>query len=692
MPPTSTKTLENKDDNPLLASIPFASSCIAMEVKNYFLDAISHGYLEQIRTKGSTDNTSEVLARGELCMNRGGKCNTLPQDSKMANALPTRSPRRSIVEILQRDILSFENSGLKPRAKRACPAKEEFRSVTDASRLGGCGYLYSASYRGSPRTQILSCALCRALEGYYVIWAETQLRIRVYRQLMTTSLSENASRDDGRLSTPPPLLPLLLSQIRSEGTTWSSTGVRKSLCMGSISNRIKTSKTSHTHDLEVLPSPMTSHTVLTLHSMHFVREDALHARRCGAFALQSVLHPHYPTVLECYPKHMIHFGFICYALWNASNACFTGGAQVGGRFPEAASSTSSLITGVVKRTHSILFTGGVEDEDLLPVRDSDAVLVLGLGGNVLGRCLDGLLPATVGLHVVEVEPAVLEACVAYQQLPPLQAAPPLAGWCGEESKAPTQSSPSPAITPPAQPPREFFAAGTHPRGSRYRIYLEDTFHFLEPGKPLGGDASAGDYNMIFLDCYDPCDERMMHSRELLERCHKRLRPCGALVINAHVLPKREVLEQQFLGYGFASVQVLRVAGLDQSIILCLRFPKLMQTRGKVLPSSQHVALLRQRGHRFTLRNARAVAEYINQRRMLCRGQGHHCDEASSTQFTLDHAWFKSCRLLPRSRSKQRALDTTKDSLPKNSSSNDALAELRRVCIETESCRIWEHFT
>ncbi|CCW68653.1 unnamed protein product [Phytomonas sp. Hart1] len=713
MSPTSAESLIVQGESPLLALTLFASSCISEEVRYYFSDAISHHYFDRISNKGITEDTPGAFARGELDINGEGKGYIFYRNLTMKNLFPFKSTRKTIVDRLQEDTQSFGNNGLKSRVKceRSENKKLDDASIADALSRGCCGYLYSASYNGPAHTTVLSCTPCRVLKGYYMIWAETQLRVTIYRQPMMLVIDGRDSLSDADdPPTAPHILPLLLSQIRSQGLRWCRHGKLKPPSAGVLVSSVRS-------PLSPCPGrrgsfPLGIHhatTLLTSQSLHFVHLDALQARRREAFALQSILHPRRGTLLECYPKQMIHFGLTAYALWNAREGGWGPASALAGPCHSAVApsspSDSRTRQKVGPRQQGMLhFTGGEGDEDLLPMRDSDAILVLGLGGNVLGQCLDTLLSPVVKLHVVEVEPVVLEACVAYDQLPPLQPAVSPALRYEDKFKA-NPTSTNPDIAPLKKKPDEFFASEPHPRGPRYRIYLQDIFNFLKPKKSQNADSSSVDYyNMIFLDCYDPNSETMIHSRELLELCHQRLRPGGVVVINAHFLPKSEVLKKQFLGYGFASVQALRVAGLNQSIILCLRGPDFFPTRDKASSSiSQYTAFLTQRGLRFTLRNARAIAEYINQRQLLCRGEGHHREEslktnpshmsASSTLFALNPMWLKSCRLLMKSRSKQGSLITVRENNPENDSSDcDISINLKRVCLETESCRIWEHFS
>lgn len=114
------------------------------------------------------------------------------------------------------------------------------------------------------------------------------------------------------------------------------------------------------------------------------------------------------------------------------------------------------------------------------------VLILGMGCNVIGRAVDALFSPSTPIHVLEIEPAVVELC------------------------------------------REQGALSSPNGASRFQCHIGDVRSSLS--------AMPRDCSLIFLDCYDPLASSMMHAQELIASCRSHLRDDGGvLVVNAHVL-------------------------------------------------------------------------------------------------------------------------------------------------------------
>lgn len=304
-----------------------------------------------------------------------------------------------------------------------------------------------------------------------------------------------------------------------------------------------------------VPSPVS----VSLTSTHLVDELNGNKPRESSFSMQSVCIPGRPLQLECYTHHMIHFGLLCFAVWNAPRE---------------------------KADHGLLSCPSASTmHQCFPCGADDPILILGLGGNVLGRCLDHLLPPSVPIDVVEIEPSMLEMCEKHGWVPALQAPFQLlsrrsGAIIGRRYDAVQKNDDAVAYkqrsTASSRPRHSFFVMDAHD-------FLKGDFGCSESptssvvnsprrtrdSKPNDEKGPSQTYSLIYLDCYDPAAGSMMHSATLLTLCRLRLRCGGAVVINAHISVDLHTLEQQFLGEGFDSVQVLQVAGCRQAIVVCL---------------------------------------------------------------------------------------------------------------------------
>ncbi|RNF27513.1 uncharacterized protein Tco025E_00250 [Trypanosoma conorhini] len=425
--------------------------------------------------------------------------------------------------------------------------------------------------------RVLSCMACQVLKGYCVIWAESLLDVATYDPF--------ASHEAGR------------RRVHEKSNATATTTTAKGVC---------------------------EYHQLTLRTLHIVDQAAYKQPVRHSFALQSVCQPGRVLQLECYPRHMVHFGLLMYALWQSPDEVFrTRGGEP--RLPRKTTTSEVMSTGT-ENTTAMPSLSSSSQFPFLTSAEHASVLILGLGGNVIGNCLDAALPVDVPIDVVEVEPAVLETCQRQGQVPP---------WAEVEAETTAESA------------RVWVASRGKQRHPNYRFIVGDAREVLRGGNPKTAEGKSPlhqrRYGLVFLDCYDPEKERMMHDVSLIDVCRSRLRPGGALIVNAHILPLQGTLEEQFLARGFDSVQALRVAGCDQSIVVCLAKDKAAAGGGAENVNngggSQQQRLPLTRLERFCVRHARQLAWYIQNPyradlgvRRLFRGD-----------FCLDANWLKSSR-------------------------------------------------
>lgn len=423
--------------------------------------------------------------------------------------------------------------------------------------------------------------------------------------------------------------------------------------------------------------------------------SSLHSSAEPWCAIQSLVSLQNAAHLEYYTYHMLHFGLLCYSVWNVSSSWLKHILLEKEPFPAEGRTTSELATPEESFTH-----WPQNISHFFPFSSKDRILILGLGGNVLGSCLDICLSKAVQLDVVEIEPAMFDICYRNGLIPSLSSPVPLLPQTRSTSpceshfssndgrsenlerfssfpctlNAPGESVAAGAISLPKTaskqknravpwvrydavecftPQSASFAhfeniqkypTSLQQRGA-YRFYLMDANDFLQhrfldpvavkcdteksfvhpisslltqnkiidemlchhptaqtvrhiekkrknvdmdkiehPTRstfsPVGVCLQAAHrysdievdelkYNLIFLDCYDPHQGTMVHNSSLLTRCRNRLSPGGALLINAHVDTDANTLTKCFLTQGFASVQVLKVSGCRQCIVVCL---------------------------------------------------------------------------------------------------------------------------
>ncbi|CAG9577285.1 conserved hypothetical protein [Leishmania major strain Friedlin] len=854
--------------------------------------------------------------------------------------------RASLVEELQQSLKEFAAGTarlVQARLEAAAPSGKESEvcdsaAVTVPPTTGGAGAEpYTVTCRRC--TTNVTCAYpCWVLDGYVVLWAESVLEVEcvatkaaVAASLLASpvvaahtqgnssvkgSLALRRPRDaiDSRafqaantlhfssrrllFSSHRPLgLRPLLQRLTGalDGSAEDATAPPAPLMATTRAKETRSRKQrgrSHsdsTHPCASTGPPPPATRMLRLHSMSIVNSDAVSNMRPASFALQSVVQPGWQTALECYPRHMVHFGLLVYAAWHASSrtwesvlshggTCRDGSAAAENGHTVMLPSRSSRSDAALQNTSgergawhtpestteptSLSPTPEVGGEmrpaslvKLLPHTSHDAVLILGLGGNVLGQCLDALLPAAVPLHIVEVEPAVLQACCEHGQFPAIDV---VDDWRGERDAAPScnalkrasaphkkdvspcrseemlETAPAASLVCPAAmqwaaglihcksatpaaframrqqapmllerlaaPPSAVPSSATKratcapslPRGSgtaveaplqaqqdrgEYVCFLQDAYAYLRTSasSPTTLTAAQGavarhrashsangaahpvapssppqetcprlsaqsrtlsskqekesssavedatpllQYSMIFLDCYDPDRERMMHEGTLVELCARRLRPGGVLVVNAHVLPSVENLRRDFLGCGFSTVQALRVAGHTQTVVVCVAQDKVADgapaATERLASRAACAPMLTEKRGRFTVRQMQLLATALN-------GYLHVAGSSSSSvtgggdaagrdkvspaaatsttadasslsctsppsppvmpAFWFDAAWLKSCRRV--------VVPPTK--MPSGCRARPASTTPSQACSIDVDLRVWEHY-
>ncbi|GET90098.1 hypothetical protein, conserved [Leishmania tarentolae] len=870
--------------------------------------------------------------------------------SSAGPSLPQHKRRRtSLVEVLQKGFDEFTTATstlaqarLEGTTSSGKPSKTcDDATATVPSATGGTGTEPYTVTCHRCTTNVTCTYPCWVLEGYVVLWAETVLEVECVAAkasvaapsltlpvvtahtqshsgakgslALRTHSDATDSRDDqaantlyasfGRLffsSHRPvglrPLLRRITSALAGTPDRSAEDATAPPPPLGTTPREKKAcprkrrcdSFSSGTHPCASMVPTTPATQKFRLHSMSIVNIDAASNVRPASFALQSVLQPDWQTALECYPRHMVHFGLLVYAAWHASSQTWESLRSHGSTCKDniAAAGSGHAVVSPTRSSRSDAALQNMSEEpsalhpfelaitpisllptpeaggemhigsllELLPHTSHDAILILGLGGNVLGQCLDALLPAAVPLHVVEVEPAVLQACWENRQFPAIDT---VDGWRGElHAAAPrtalkqasatqkADASPprseegvetAPAASPVCPAAMQWAAGLIHqksatpavfrarrqqapgllerlaaplsatpsnatkhapctpnlPRGlgtvidappqtqqdrGEYVCFLQDADAFLRTGpststtlttspgavarhrtapaahsaahpatpsslpretcariaaqsrtpstqeaasaSPVEAAPASVQYSMIFLDCYDPDREHMMHEATLVELCARRLKPGGVLVVNAHVLPTVENLRRDFLGCGFATVQAIRVAGYTQAVVVCVAHDKTSEEEhadAERLASSAACApmLIEKRG-RFTIRQMQLLATALNRSLPVADGSsssvtggkdGAGRDGVSSAAatgttavassrsctsplsrpvtraFRFDAAWLKSCRRAVVSSAK---VPSGRRARPVNTPS--------QACSIDVDLRVWEHYS
>ena len=217
-----------------------------------------------------------------------------------------------------------------------------------------------------------------------------------------------------------------------------------------------------------LPPPPPAFVVITcfIESMHLVQNmDSK-----DDYVFQSSLAVGNPTQLQCYPRNMLQFAFSMY---------------------------------------DALRRGSVEWDALGPI------VVLGMGANILASAISRAQLRTVPIHVVEIEPTVVDVCREQGQLVP---------------------------------------------GDNFHVHVGAAAEIL-PTLP-------NKCSMIFVDCYDVATRSMVYAEELLKRCCDQLATDGMIIVNAHLSLSAQDL-RPFV-HQFAAVHAFNVPGLRQCIVIGLK--------------------------------------------------------------------------------------------------------------------------
>ncbi|KAK7194775.1 hypothetical protein NESM_000397600 [Novymonas esmeraldas] len=735
----------------------FASAAVAAELRAHFPDT---AVCRRLRHGGPLGSAAFLYRE----YTPASACSAGDHHDRTSSTPPNKRQRTTIVCALQKELADFT-------AATSASTGAAADAVAGAVACASPSPPYSAECRRCTTT-IVSTYPCEVLLGYVVVWAESVLEIECVPRAAVATPTEALSHSPAAAAAVPTDVHERASRTTGARGGGSSAdvsvlGARTSAAPGRplsastppmglrplLHRRQATAAAAVRAPPRGSPSaaPVVS---LALHSLHIVKRDAATKACPASFVLQSVLQPGWPTALECYPRHMVHFGLLVFAAWRADARTWRTAliGRDGGDDCAAAAAPQARVSS--RRAAVMEEAGGDLVAALLPHAAEDAVLVLGLGGNVLGRCLDALLPAAVPLHVVEVEPAVLQACCEHGQFPAAHtvtrgridvagtasqsaaprlssATPRTAGRCagpGRMSGAATASPPPPpppavltsalraaaqsihaksdtpvtvtaarqqlSCSPPVAPPRRASAAAVAPAtaassSSSYVCFLQDAYAFLGAGTPgtaadvagaalrcrrarpargaahPGSDAAAAppvQYSLIFLDCYDPDREHMMHEGTLVQMCARRLRPGGVLLVNAHVLPTEETLRRDFLGCGFATVQALRVTGCTQTVVACVARDR-DDGDGDSSTAARHAGrsgapTLAEKRSRFTVRQMQLLAAALNRdlrrrrlgggpvdagERATARGAAAPAATAAAPVFQLDASWLRLCR-------------------------------------------------
>lgn len=787
------------------AFLQLVSGAIAGEIRTYFPDTALYRRL----CWGGFDNSHAYLHREFSPEADAVPCNEATRPaaeitetsaekksarSRFSTSLPVYSSmkrrRTSIVEELEKGVQSMD-AVLSGSSNGSGVHSAQSHVTLDATFTAIGAESGSTLTRRAPfavtcegcTTRVLSMYPCYVMKGYVVLWAESVLQVRCTPKKCAIAAAAPTAAAATFLSFSPPiggLRPPLHQRNTNAGAAAkrllpaSLTAFADALLNADASQVGRADRTNESRSLA--SCGLTSGTTtqqLTLYSLHIVNDDAVTRVRPASFAIQSVLQPGVQTALECYPRHMVHFGLLCYAAWRASSQTWR--ELMASRTQTADDGKGTKKMSEDGREHAMMA--------LLPHAAEDAVLILGLGGNVLGQCLDAILPSAVPLHVVELEPAVLRACEEHHQFPACvqsnsessenkpdttserskttttRVAPrkrtkrsPFAGpagvWqevaellehnngtspvfsavrCGADTKSEylcflqdayvflrtTPSRNSASKTPPhkttptvaksdsclSKPAKEKSPAQVRSSSSRssspaakdvLRSTRENTptADQLTPSTALScvpavASLDPVQYSMIFLDCYDPDREHMMHEGGLIDLCARRLRPGGVLLVNAHVLPTAANLERDFLTRGFATVQALRVSGCTQTVLACV-------VPDEKAPIAEHRLHVREeKCNRFTVHQLQVLARGLN-----ASGSGTFStskelnrDACSSALlragFQLDASWLKTSRRVVFS--------------PKADSNNKG--QRRRRAVSTTAgkrqnevdFRVWQHY-
>lgn len=800
-----------------LAFLEVANASIEREIRSYFPDTALYRRLSWGGVDGCNAYVQQEFSPASRFVPQPqGTRSTVTDDAAPLRCtspplllLPRKRQRTSLLEELENGLRSVEamwpdrfHSRRELHTSAACTARGISEDHTPAKDTVSptSSTLVDAPYAvecGACTTRVVSHFPCSVLKGYVVLWVRSTLDVRCVpvRVRGQGSHSDAANVKQARGGEEKAIA---AASALDALQTCSTTEAASAMWNNTSSSFPKVGKVVRSTVLvnESCSSTGADRLQCVLLSLHIVNADAVDRRRPASFALQSVLVPGMPTVLECYPRHMVHFGLLCFAAWHASSAVWE---EVVSKPPEHAhrQRTTSQRTNGHKKASAVAHyekstsrtsptITSASFANLLPHTADDAVLILGLGGNVLGQCLDAILPPAVPLHIVEVEPAVLQACQTLHQFPPytpmhdasVPATTPAKAVQRRKPTAAAKVGPKASFKSAAAQPdiwsqaaeligqkgpsciafssfRQFTSADTNDdvasqdshlavetaatqkrrgrptasvlrakansydasvRGA-YTCYLHDAYTFLrgsassesntqgsfplsaarsssrgqviktngvsndalrcssaQVSVPVVSNISASlKYSIVFLDCYDPDREHMMHEGGLVDLCLRRLRPGGMLLVNAHVLPHVEALERDFLARGFATVQALRVSGCTQTVLVC------------IAPDSEidEEVRIEEKCARFTVHAMQQLAHLLNAHLSsptFPHSRHVHSGKLLRSDFRIDGSWLKSCRRVSVPQRKTKAAKT-----------NDSAAATRAAGVAVDF-RVWQHYS
>ncbi|KPA81546.1 hypothetical protein ABB37_03890 [Leptomonas pyrrhocoris] len=357
------------------------------------------------------------------------------------------------------------------------------------------------------RTTRLLCRIpCKVFKRVDVVWARTQVHLHEV--------------NGGRL-------------VRSGGTNTNRAPNRFPMSSSESSHRNGNADTS----------------AYTIDTLHFVHEDA-YKKGPGSehsFHVQSVVLRDSPAVLQCVAGAMVSFSFLVFtslrlihacevrrchiaqlsrALEPAMQACThscqeSSVSRVGRKDAMTASPqmTPSLMLRKEAMTHSTEDAAGAfaELRGWCPAASS-RILILGMGGNSMALALRAVLGPAAMIEVVEVEPAVVAACLR---------------------------------------------VGTLDEGDDHmKVHLQDAEGCL---RALPHHV----YDFIFMDIFEPMEATMQNLHPWVAAAREKLAAGGLLVMNEHQLPSAEGLAPYGKLFGDGNVQAVNLRGWNESVVVCV---------------------------------------------------------------------------------------------------------------------------
>jgi hypothetical protein len=365
------------------------------------------------------------------------------------------------------------------------------------------------------RTQLLCRVPCKVFKHVDVVWARTQVQLRrvFYSRASRVENAAATDRDANRAL---------------------------------AAHFVSTAERNHRHN--------EGETIeYTIDTLHFVHEDAYRKNSPSSehsFHVQSVVLRDAPAVLQCVAGAMVSFAFLTFTSLKMIHMCKVNQyrfAQLRRELNlhiDAWTSQGSDEVNPVKRArldgaeavgshdasamslHSVLNGSAVEDSAATAYAalrkwcppTTSRVLILGMGGNSMALALRAVLGPAAVIEVVEVEPAVVAACVRVGTL--------------------------------------------HHEDARMKVHLQDADTCL---RTLPGRA----YDIIFMDIFEPMEATMKNLHPWVAAAREKLTAGGLLVMNEHQLPSSEGLAPYGKLFGDGNVQAVNVRGWNESVVVCV---------------------------------------------------------------------------------------------------------------------------